>query len=87
MSAKLDINLSWLSGSVTFSGEPMAQAIEQVNRYLQQPIYLADEEVKNIRVIGRFEHGKLDSFLQDLERNFNVSLVKNEQGEIYLSKK
>lgn len=86
ISANLDINLSWLSGSLTFSGEPMADVITQINRYLKHPIQLADE-VKSIRVIGRFEQGKLDSFLNDLQRNFDVRLSHNLAGEIYLSKK
>ncbi|MCU4675982.1 FecR domain-containing protein [Catenovulum sp. 2E275] len=86
ISANLEVNLSWLSGSLTFSGEPMAEAIAQVNRYLKHPIQLADE-VKSIRVIGRFEQGKLDSFLNDLQRNFEVRLSQNSAGEIFLSKK
>lgn len=87
VSNKLDLSLSWLTGSLTFAGEPLEQVIAQVNRYLTHPIHLANDDVRSVRVIGRFEQGKLDNFLTDLQRNFNVHLSHNAQGEIILSKK
>ncbi|MDN4502800.1 FecR domain-containing protein [Alteromonadaceae bacterium BrNp21-10] len=85
VSAQININLSWLKGALIFSGEPMYKAIEKVNRYLEQPIHLQGDSIKNLRVIGRYEQGKLDQFLLALEANFNINKVQNSQGQIVLS--
>lgn len=83
----LDINLSWLEGHITFSGEPMDVAIKKINRYLTNPIVLQGEKIKKVRVIGRYEHGSLEQFLQGLNTNFNISQQTNSHGQIVLTLK
>ncbi|MFT5548207.1 MAG: transmembrane sensor [Candidatus Azotimanducaceae bacterium] len=85
VSERLASSLSWLKGSLIFSGEPMSYAIAKVNRYLENPILLNGEEIKNIRVIGRFEHGKLEQFLGGLAAGFHINQSKNSKGQIVLS--
>ena len=81
----LDKSLSWLDGHLSFAGESMEVAIEKVNRYLPQPIILKGEEIKQIRVIGRFENGALEPFLQGLSANFKIDRQTTPEGQIILS--
>jgi transmembrane sensor len=85
VSASMSTSLSWLKGSLIFSGEPMAYAIAMINRYLEKPILLNGEKIKTMRVIGRFEHGKLEQFLSGLESGFHISQSKNAEGQIVLT--
>jgi ferric-dicitrate binding protein FerR (iron transport regulator) len=85
VSAQLATSLAWLKGSLIFSGEPMSYAISKVNRYLEKPIVLDGDKIKNMRVIGRFEHGKLDQFLHGLAAGFQINQSTNAEGQIVLS--
>lgn len=85
ISDHLASSLSWLKGSLIFSGEPMSYAITMINRYLREPVILEGDNIKSVRVIGRFEQGKLEHFLHGLEMSFNINQHKNAQGQIVLS--
>lgn len=77
-------SLSWMNGYLSFTGETLEDAVQQINRYLVHPIELKGEAVKNIRVIGRFENGKAEQFLLGLEKNFNLHLSQDNDGHLIL---
>lgn len=84
ISDSLQFELSWRTGSLTFSGQSMADAIAEVNRFLDKPILLADDDVRALKVIGRYEHGNLTQFVRALEQNFNLHAETDERGQITL---
>jgi transmembrane sensor len=76
---------SWMQGYISFSGETLQEVVKQINRYTQVQIVLNDERIKSIEVVGRFEVGELDFFLNGLTENFNIKVDKDEITTIRLS--
>jgi transmembrane sensor len=85
VSSTIAKSLTWLDGYLSFTGETLEIVVAQINRYLEHPIVLDGDEIKNIRVIGRFENGKTEQFLKGLQTNFNLSLQQHEDGHLTLA--
>jgi transmembrane sensor len=56
--------LSWRDGILSFSGESLAEAVGEVNRYSQRQVEVTDPELANKPVIGIFRAGDVDAFAQ-----------------------
>jgi transmembrane sensor len=56
--------LSWREGVLSFSGESLAEAVREVNRYSRRQVEVADPELANKPVIGIFRAGDVDAFAQ-----------------------
>ncbi|MDZ3831878.1 MAG: FecR domain-containing protein [Sphingopyxis sp.] len=59
-------SLSWESGLLNFDDEPLASAVERMNRYSARKIRLVDPSLGDIRVDGIFQAGDLDAFAEGL---------------------
>jgi len=70
---EIDVNLSWREGNLVFHGEPLAQALGEIERYTPVTFVIRDEELKAIRVAGLFKAGDVDGLLATLRNNFNIS--------------
>ncbi len=70
---ELKVTLSWRGGSLIFRGEPLAEAIAEIERYTPVTFVIRDESLKSIRVAGLFKAGDVDGLLATLEENFNVT--------------
>jgi len=64
--------LAWREGAVVFNGEPLVQAIAELNRYTDVRLVVADPAIHDLRVGGRFRAGDVDGFLEALTRAFPV---------------
>lgn len=60
----LSQSLSWEQGLVNFEGEPLASAVERMNRYSAKRIRIADPALGAIRVDGVYRAGDLDAFVE-----------------------
>lgn len=60
----LSQSLSWEQGLINFDGEPLASAVERMNRYSTKRIRLADPALGTIAVHGIFKAGDLDAFVE-----------------------
>jgi len=56
-------SLSWESGQLEFVDEPLAVAIERVNRYTRNPIAIGDAAAGNVRISGVFSAGDTRAFI------------------------
>lgn len=63
---------AWRDGWLEFDNELLEKALERVARYHTVRFTLADPELAEIRVSGRFRAGNLDTFLTHLEAEFPV---------------
>ena len=54
---------SWTSGRVIFRGLPLAQAIDEINRYSPHKIRLEAQAVAVVPVTGSFQTGDVDAFV------------------------
>jgi transmembrane sensor len=69
----IDVKLAWRSGNLIFHGEPLADALGEIERYTRVTFVIKDERLKTIRVAGLFKAGDVDGLLETLRKNFNIS--------------
>jgi transmembrane sensor len=59
---------AWQAHRILFSDKPLAEAIEEYNRYETRPIILAAPELADRHVHGIFRVGDQEAFIHALER-------------------
>ena len=64
--------MAWQVGYLAFSGEPLSEVVEQVNRYSMVHLEIGDPKVASIPIGGRFRIGDLDGVLDVLHTNFGI---------------
>jgi len=79
-------NLSWRQGNLVFKGETLAEAMQEVSRYTSIKIVIADEELKHIKIAGRFKTGDVEGLIGALNNNFNIKTDRVNSGLIVLRK-
>ncbi len=67
-----DTLLSWREGMLIFQGEPLSEAIREIDRYTALSFTIMDESIAQIPVGGFFKTGDTDQLLQILSLNFGV---------------
>jgi transmembrane sensor len=80
-----DALLQWRDGVVSFSGEPLANVIEEIRRYTTRPIRFKGDNLADLKVSGIFRIGEVDSFLRGLAEVFPISVNTNEDKEILIT--
>lgn len=75
--------LEWRNGQVSFLGETLAEAVDEINRYNLQPVLIQDRHVGSRRVSGTFRMNDPRSFVRSLEKPLHVKAV-GEPGRIRL---
>ena len=73
---KLTQRQAWRKGMLVFSGETLEQVVEEISRYTTMSIEIADPEVRNIQIGGRFKVGDVDNMFQALEANFGLEVER-----------
>ena len=80
----LQRRMAWQEGYLSFSGEPLSEMTEQVNRYSTVQLEVEDPEVASIAVGGRFRIGDLDGVLDVLHTNFGIQAQQLNEHRIRL---
>ncbi|PTD18543.1 iron dicitrate transport regulator FecR [Sphingomonas fennica] len=64
--AKTDVarSLDWENGQLSFEGEPLALAVERINRSAKEKLVIADSAIANYRIVGTFNAGDTEAFLE-----------------------
>ncbi|KGJ88302.1 FecR family protein [Colwellia psychrerythraea] len=85
----LDSSLSWRAGKLVFKGETLDNVIAEVSRYSNVQIELVGDEIKKIRIGGRFRTGDVDGLLNVLTEQFDIEISKmnNSKIKLYLTAK
>lgn len=60
---------SWLTGRLSFMGEPLADAVEQMNSYSRRKLVFRGNRVPNERIVGVFRSGDTEALAQAIELN------------------
>jgi transmembrane sensor len=60
----IERQLAWRTGMISFSGEALADAVDEVNRYSRRKIEVDDPTLRTRPVIGIFRVGDVDAFAQ-----------------------
>ncbi|MEJ1962815.1 MAG: FecR domain-containing protein [Gammaproteobacteria bacterium] len=69
-------SLMWESGQLTFNDEPLAAAVERVNRYIDTPLVVGDAAAADIRISGTFSAGDTASFVEGVTGVFPVRVTE-----------
>ena len=75
---------SWESGVLVFNDRPLSEAIDEMNRYTMNPIVLADESSRDLRVSGVFNTGDPEHFAQTIAETFALRLHRDQNGAVRL---
>ncbi|RHW19066.1 DUF4880 domain-containing protein [Sphingomonas gilva] len=67
---------SWLDGRLTFMRDPLAEAVEEMNRYSERKLVFQAGRVPDERIVGVFRAGDVDSFAQAMELNGFARIVE-----------
>ena len=81
---ELNRQLSWRTGYLVFEGEPLIEVINEINRYTPIDIQVADPELQQIRVGGRFKVGELDAMFDVLQTSFGIQVNRISDQRIAL---
>jgi transmembrane sensor len=79
-------SLSWRQGHLVFNGETLAEAMDEVSRYTSVTFEIADEDLKKIRIAGRFKTGDVQGLIAVLNHNFNIKTDRVNKGLVVLRK-
>ena len=77
--------LSWREGVLTFSGEPLSEALDEISRYTTLTFEIADSEIRDRPVGGRYPIGENELMLRSLETNFGLRVTRLGHDRVLLS--
>jgi len=66
---------SWLSGRIILSGQPLHEAIREMNRYSHHRLVVEDPDLAERRVVGVFRTADTQTFLSTLQQSFDAEAV------------
>ena len=65
---------------LVFEDEPLARAVERMNRYSRIPLVAGDEAAADITISGVFEAGDAAAFVGALEAYFGLEAERRGDG-------
>jgi len=81
---QLSTELAWREGAIIFDGEPLSEAIAEIERYTDARIVVSDPEVGALRVGGRFRTGNVQEFFDALQTALPVSIRHAAGGVVFI---
>ena len=79
--------LSWRKGVLKFEDDSLAYVLDEVSRYTDTRIVLADSTLGELRIGGLFKTGEISPLLEALELSFDLLVDHIDEKTIYLSAK
>lgn len=83
---ELSRRLAWREGVVVFAGEPLRTVVEDVGRYTELEITIADPSIETLPIGGYFRVGEIESLLESLQLVFGIEARRMGDGEIVLAR-
>jgi transmembrane sensor len=76
----LDTILARRSGTLTFSGQPLAQVVSGINRYSREPVVLVDPDIGSIPITGSVNASRIYEWLTAFDKGLGISVTRDEKG-------
>jgi transmembrane sensor len=76
---------SWRSGMLVFHNKPLAEVVEEINRYRPGRIVVTNDELGRRVVNGTFRRDQLDSFVAQVQQLFGAKVTSLPAGLTLLS--
>jgi transmembrane sensor len=80
--ASMGHKLAWQKGRFEFDRTPLAEAVEEINRYTEHPIRLDSRSLETVLVSGSFSTQNTIVFLRSLEQGFGLQVRR--EGEAWV---
>lgn len=81
---QLSSQMAWREGAIIFDGEPLSQAIAEIERYTDARIVISDPETAALRVGGRFRTDDVPDFFRGLESALPITIRRAPDGVIFI---
>jgi transmembrane sensor len=81
---QLSSQMAWREGAIIFDGEPLSDAIAEIERYTDARIVVSDPDTAALRVGGRFRTDNVQDFFQGLQSALPVAIRRSPDGVIYI---
>jgi transmembrane sensor len=81
---QLSSEMAWREGAIIFDGQPLADAVAEIERYTDARIVISDPATAALRVGGRFRTDNVQEFFRGLEAALPVSIRRAGDGVIYI---
>lgn len=75
---------AWNAGKLFFDNEPLASAVERINRYSREEI-VVDPGVANVAITGVFNAGDTNAFIDAVTNYFDVDATRDRVGKLRLT--
>jgi transmembrane sensor len=72
---ELKRRMAWVNGQLAFSGEKLADVVQEFNRYNWRKLRIGDPEIAGMQVGGRFRSTNVDELVSVLTRLFGIRVV------------
>lgn len=82
--AQLSSELAWREGAIIFNGQPLSEAIAEIERYTDARIVVGDPRIAGLRVGGRFRTDDVQGFFDGLQAALPVTIRRTADGLIYV---
>ncbi len=79
--------LSWRTGLLAFSGESLAEFIDEMSLYTNVRIELRGENIRDLPVAGYFKVGEVEAMFDALEVMLGIDVERVSDNQVVLSKK
>lgn len=86
-SVEINRKLSWRDGVLVFAGEPLREVVEDVTRYTEFEIIIADSTIENLPVGGYFRVGEVEALFESLNLTFGIRVEREGDGKVTLWQK
>ena len=75
---------AWRRGLLVFEDASLAEVVDEVNRYTERPLILADAELGKLRLGGTFRAGRVEALLEVLEKGFGIRVSRDDPHTVTL---
>jgi transmembrane sensor len=79
-------SLAWEGGQLVFASEPLASAVERVNRYSDRKLIIGDSRIAAIKIDGVFTAGDTEAFVDGVTGVFPVEVRDTAEGKVLVSR-
>lgn len=83
--ARLDRDLAWRQGLLIFEDQSLDEVLQEVERYTDKRLIIADSELKHLRVGGAFRSDDLEAVLEFFEVGLDIAVNRDVPDTIYLT--
>ena len=81
----VDVATSWRRGQLVFVRRPLGEVVDEINRYSEKKIVVADESLAEAPITGGFPEGDVEAFVRAVEGYGLASVSSDSDSKVVLS--